>query len=212
MRGVEAPRFRPVQPLEPEAVLVTASPERLGALTAGVPPLVAARPLEHRARRDQRARRAPEHLVGLVVDVLTHALEEVELEVAARRQSPGDDEDPGLASEQSRLRRRRRLLAAHEVGLLAERGERPARGCGEIDRRLGDAASAQHVERMDHAGGADVQVLHRRRRLPAVPLVGGPERVGVVGRVDVGDDAADRVADDASSHGVSVSGSNASGR
>ena len=48
---------------------------------------------------------------------------------------------------------------------------------------------------MDHAGGADVEVLHRRRRLPAVPLVGRPERVGVVGRVDIGHDAADRVVD-----------------
>ena len=56
------------------------------------------------------------------------------------------------------------------------------------------AEPAQGVERPEHAGGADVEVLQRQLRLPAVPLVRRPER-GVERRVGVDHDLADRVAD-----------------
>ena len=80
-------------------------------------------------------------------------------------------------------------------GFSRERRQRPARDAAGRACVSAWPRAAQHVERPDHAGRADVEVLHRRRRLPAVPLVGRPERVGVVRRVDVGDDRADRVAD-----------------
>jgi hypothetical protein len=57
------------------------------------------------------------------------------------------------------------------------------------------AASPQRVERPDHAGPAEVEVLERQRLLPPVPFVRGPERVGVERRVSVGDDRRDRVLD-----------------
>ena len=56
-------------------------------------------------------------------------------------------------------------------------------------------ASPQRIERPDHTGRTDVEVLHRQRCLPPVPFVGGPERIEIERRVGVADDRGDRVSD-----------------
>ena len=53
------------------------------------------------------------------------------------------------------------------------------------------ATALEGCQRPHDARGADVESLERRRRLPRVPLLGRPERLGVVGGVGVGDDALD---------------------
>jgi hypothetical protein len=80
------------------------------------------------------------------------------------------------------------------VGQLAPRLERPLSGSGEIDLRLGETAAPEDVERPDHAGGTNVQVLQRRRRLPAVPFVRRPELLWFERGIRVDNDASDRVA------------------
>ena len=57
------------------------------------------------------------------------------------------------------------------------------------------AAPPKRVERPDHAGRTDVEILHRHRLLPPVPFVGGPELLGVERSVSVRDDRGDRALD-----------------
>ena len=108
-------------------------------------------------------------------------------------EAPGDEEDSRLAPEQSRS-----LAATGSPSPAMKSGasRTAASVCSAAAPRSSCvsacAAPAQHVERKDDPGGADVEILHRRRRLPAVPLVSGPQRVDVERRVDVGDDPANR--------------------
>ena len=104
----------------------------------------------------------------------------------------GDEQWPRLAAEE---RRRVVMLIRRGVRLRALELDRAQRGGGEVERGLGVAASPQRVERPDHAGRTDVEVLQRQRLLPPVPFVRGPERVGIERRVSVGDDRGDRVHD-----------------
>jgi hypothetical protein len=53
----------------------------------------------------------------------------------------------------------------------------------------------QRVERPDHTGRTDMEVLHRQRLLPPIPVVRGPECLEIERRVGVGDDRGDRVLD-----------------
>ena len=122
-----------------------------------------------------------------------------------------DKQDPGLAREQPGLGRLGQRFPRQVVRLHAPPLERVDRDRGQVERRLGEAALPQVVERPDDARSADVEVLHGQRGLPAVPLVRRPERTGVERGVDVGDDGRDPVAARASSHGSSLSGSNATG-
>jgi hypothetical protein len=108
-------------------------------------------------------------------------------------EAEGDEQRPGLSAEQRRRVRVR--LARHEVRLGTLELERAQRGVGEVDRRLGVAAPPQRIERPDHAGRTDIEVLHRQRRLPPVPFVCRPERSEVERRVGVGDDRGDRILD-----------------
>ena len=85
------------------------------------------------------------------------------------------------------------MLIRRGVRLGALELERSQRGAGEVERGLGVAASPQRVERPDHAGCTDVEVLHRQRLLPPVPFVRGPERLPIERRVGVGDDRRDCV-------------------
>lgn len=85
------------------------------------------------------------------------------------------------------------MLVAIGVRFVAEELERPQRGGGEVERRLRMAAASERVERPDHARGADVEVLERRARPPAVPLVRGPERRCIERRIGVRDDHGDRL-------------------
>jgi hypothetical protein len=81
------------------------------------------------------------------------------------------------------------------VGKLAPQLERASGRGREIDRRLCKTAAAQCVERPDDARRTDVEVLQRRRRELDVPLLGRPEPLRVEGRVRIGGDPADSVAD-----------------
>ena len=85
------------------------------------------------------------------------------------------------------------MLIRRGVRLGALELERAQRGGGEVERGLGMAASPKPVERPDHAGCPNVEVLQRQRLLPPVPFVGGPERIGIERRVNVGNDRGDRV-------------------
>jgi hypothetical protein len=87
------------------------------------------------------------------------------------------------------------MLVAIGVRLVAEELERPQRGGGEVERRRRVAAASERVERPDHGGGADIEVLERQVRPPAVPLVRGPERRCIERRIGVRDDRGDRVSD-----------------
>jgi hypothetical protein len=67
---------------------------------------------------------------------------------------------------------------------------------GELEPRLGMSAATELVEREEHPRGADVEVLHRLRGLPPVPVVGRPEELRAAQRlVGVGHDLSDRGAD-----------------
>src|SRR5918912_168900 len=85
------------------------------------------------------------------------------------------------------------MLIGREVRRRALELERAQRGGGEVQRGFGVAASPQRVERPDHAGRTNVEVLQRQRFLPPFPFVRGPEPLRIERRVGVGDDRRDRV-------------------
>ena len=195
VRSAEAPIGHAPQPLRPEPVGIACRPEGVRALAPRLAPSLLAGPVGHRARGVHRPGDAPHHLVRLVADVLPDAREQVVRDLRVRREAPGNGEDAGLAPEQGRLRPARQLVAGDEVGLTTPRGERARRGVGQVELRLRVAAPLQDVERPDDAGRADVEILQRQRRLPAVPLVRRPQLVAAVRGVGVRDDLADRCAD-----------------
>ena len=109
-------------------------------------------------------------------------------------QPPGDQQDPALARQESRLGSRGQLDLTHQVRLGPPGLERTPGRRLEVDPTLGQTPPPQLVERPEHAGRADVEALHRERSVPAVPIVRRPETVRVEGRVRVGDDRPDRLA------------------
>jgi len=87
------------------------------------------------------------------------------------------------------------MLIRREARLSTLELERARRGAGEVERGLGPAASPERVERPDHAGRPDVEVLQRERLLPPIPFVRGPERIGVERGGGIRDDRGDGVFD-----------------
>ena len=113
-------------------------------------------------------------------------------ELRARRQPPGDEDDSRLAQEERRLARLRDV-PVDVVRPLPEALEVPHREVGEVERRLGVPAPSERVESPEDARGADVELLHRARRVPAIPLVRAPQELRPAETcVGVGDDLADR--------------------
>ncbi|HWQ24191.1 MAG TPA: hypothetical protein VNK94_08815 [Gaiellaceae bacterium] len=196
VRRRQAAELLPVQTLRPEAVAVAAHPERLGALPARLAPALVSRPLEHEPGSAERPGRAPHDLLGLVRDVRAHERVQAIGEGTARGEAPGDEQDPRLPAEERGFSRLGQLLPTHEVGALAEALEGRERELGEVEAALRVPAPAELVEREEHAGAADVEVLQRARRVPAVPVVGPPEELRPAqGRIGVCDDLADPGAD-----------------
>src|SRR5436190_9366081 len=178
--------------LPPEPVVSAALAQRYGRFARGIRPARLAGPFVHRQSGEQRPGCAPHHVVSRVRDVGAHERVQVVRKGGLGGEPEGDQQRPGLSLEQRRL-----------VVMLIRRGvrrrthelERAQRGCGEVERRLRMAAPAQRVERPDHTGGADVEVLHRERSSPSVPFVGEPETFGIEGRIGVADDPRDRLLD-----------------
>ena len=166
-----------VHSLNPEAVVRPSSEECVCALVPCLAPPLVAGPLEHRARCDQCPRRSPHHLVCRVVDVRSYTAEQVVRQRAARREAASDEQDPRLARQQRGLARVRELHSLHEVRSGAKQLEVAGREVGEVEPRLGVTLTAQAVERPQHARDSDVEVLHRARPVPAVPVVGRPEQL-----------------------------------
>lgn len=70
--------------------------------------------------------------------------------------------------------------------------ERPECELTKIEARLGVTAIPQVRQRPQHTGGADVQILERAGRAPAVPGLRAPEQLRPAQRgFRVGDDLAD---------------------
>ena len=200
--GADAAEARPPEPLRPEAVRVAAGGERVRRLAGQVVPA-------HGDGGDERSGRPPHEVLGLVGEVGADAVTQVVFERMA--EPAGDEQDPGLAGEEPRRARLGDDLPFHVVRLGTPALERAQRGCRQVERRLGETAAPQVVERPDHAGRADVEVLQRQRSVLAVPLVRGPERVGSNAASASATIAAMPSRTRASSHGSSVSGSNAAG-
>ena len=192
--GPRPRKFVAVEPLRPQPVrprVVATAPRRSPCNC--VPPSSRAGPLAHRARGEQRAGSAPHQLVRLVVDVLLARAgagrardrafgraatrrARIPLSPLSRADSGGDgSSSPAMKSGASRNAASVRAAAA-EIDLRSPRGR---------------AGAARRAPRMTPAAPT-YRFFIGSRRLPAVPLVGRPERVGVERRVDVGDDPADR--------------------
>ncbi len=100
VHGPERAVLVAVEALLPQTVALAAAEQCVRALTPGLGPALLARPAVHRVRREQRSGRAPHQLVGLVVDVLTHPLEERVGQLGAPAQTPRDEQEAALAAEQ----------------------------------------------------------------------------------------------------------------
>src|SRR5207237_256266 len=107
-------------------------------------------------------------------------------------ESPGDEQDPGSAARERRSTLRRELHPLHEVGTRAEELERSQREIGEVQPRVCITSGPQSLEPPENARRTDVEVLHRARAVPTVPIVRLPEELrspqrGVRVRDDLGD-------------------------
>src|SRR5581483_10830367 len=192
VRRPEAAELVAVETLDPEAVGAAPREQRIRGLPARVAPARRARAAEELARGDERPRRTPHHVLGLVVDVRPDELVNAVLELRARREPPRDEEDAGLAGEESGNRRVGKREAALEVRPRAEELERAKGERRQVEAGLREPTVAQLGKREDDAGRADVHVLHGARRAPAVPGVGAPEQARPAkGRLGVGSDRAD---------------------
>ena len=172
--------------------------QRASALSRhAVQPSLLTRPVGHRVRGDHRARRRPTSARCRRCrrsPRRARSRSSASSALGASRQATtripvSPNTSSGLALPARQLR------PVHEVGLAAPRRERARSRVGEVESRLRVPALPQHVERPDDAGRAAVEVLHRQRRLPAVPLVRRPQVVAAVRGIGVRDDRADRVAD-----------------
>jgi len=145
-------------------------------------------------RGEHRAGCAPHDLDRLVVGVLPNALVQALGELGGRLDEPRGHEDPALPGEEACLGGRRQLDAPHQVGLPPPALVCARHGAHEVEDAVRAATAAQRVQRPEHAGGADVEVLERQGRLPALPLPGRPERCVVERLLGRFDDRLDRVA------------------
>ncbi len=144
--------------LPPEPVVAAAGTQRRGRLASRLLPTRLARPFAERQGGEQRAGCAPIDVVGRVGGVGQD--ERVQL-VGERRvggEPEGDEQRPRFAHEE---RSRVVMLIRSGVRLGALELDRAQRSASEVERGLGVAASPQRVERPDHAGCPDVEVLQR---------------------------------------------------
>ncbi len=185
MHRAEAAEARSPEPLRPETVRITAGGERCGGLAGQVVPA-------HRHRGDQRAGRPPHEVLGFVGEVRANQRSQVVF--AAETQPARDEEDPGLAGEEPGGGRLRDGLARHVVRLGTPALERTSRDGTQIERRHRETGASQTVECEDHSCRPDVEVLQRQRSLVAVPLVRGPELVGIERGVRIRDHRGDAAA------------------
>ena len=127
--------------------------------------------------RDERSRRAPHELVGLVRDVRTHESVELVGERAVRRDAEGHKEDSRKPREQGGIALSRQGKVGTEVRSHPLSFKRREREPFELEPRLGITAPAEVVERPQHSGSAAVEILERARRSPAIPGIGTPEEL-----------------------------------
>src|SRR5262249_27895167 len=138
--------FVPVEALRPEAVLAAAAQQGIG---EGLPRDL----VTDRRGGDQRARRTPEDLLGLVVDVRGDSSTKVVL-VLAVPEHPRDQQDPGFAQEQRRVARLG-WFEGSELDVVGPRAEElnVERGqLSEVEARLREAAPRDLGERPQNAG------------------------------------------------------------
>src|SRR4029450_8516051 len=144
----------------------------------------------HRQRDQQRPGCSPADVIRRVGNVVVDELVELIRELSVRGEQEADEQWACLPVQK---RSRAVMLIIGGIRQSTLEFESAQRSCGEVEGRLGMAASPQCGKCPDHAGRTGIQNLRRLAPMVLVPRVRGPKRVETERYIGVGDNRRDGV-------------------